>query len=272
MTLKSEEEIAGRLDGSEGQGACRSGNESQGPPVIRQQAVAFSGGDDSTAMALRMAELGEDFVMLFTPTANEPADVFDHVEDIKAITGRELIHPPNQSLAFWIGEYKALPSWRMRWCTRQIKIQPCIDWLTQHPGTTLCVGLRADEDARAGIYGDYATYRYPLREWGWKEADVQAYNRSRGVTVPKRTNCKLCYDQRLSEWWELWQTDRDGWAEGEGYEAETGHTLRSPGRDTWPAALVELRRRFEAGDVPRDVDLNHGLFDDTPKRCRVCSL
>jgi len=236
------------------------------------QVVAFSGGDDSTAMALRMAELGEDFVLLFTPAGDELPALFDHVADIVAMVGKPLIQPPNQSLDYWIAYHQALPNFRMRWCTRQIKILPCIAWLEAHPGSTLCVGLRADEDARIGLYGDYATYRYPLREWGWKDADVHAYNRSRGVKVPTRTNCALCYDQRLSEWWELWKTHPDRWAKGERLEAETGHTFRSPGRDTWPAPLDQLRQRFEAGDVPRDVELNLSLFEDGPTRCRVCSL
>lgn len=237
------------------------------------QAVAFSGGDDSTAMALRMAELGEDFVLLFTPAGNELPPLFAHVHDVSAMTGKTLIQPPNLSLAHWIRHHEALPSWRMRWCTRQIKIEPCIAWLCRHPGTTLCIGLRSDEETREGLYGDYATYRYPLREWGWNDADVHAYNRSRGVDVPKRTNCALCYDQRLSEWWELWKEHPDEWAAGEQFEAMTGHTFRSSGRDTWPAALKELRAEFERGKVPRDVDLNMGLFDDTTKRrCRVCSL
>lgn len=236
------------------------------------QAVAFSGGDDSTAMALRMAELGEEFVLLFTPAGNEPPELFEHVEQVAAMTGKELIQPPNQPLTFWIDFHQALPNHRMRWCTRQIKIQPCIDWLKTHQGTTLCVGLRADEDARVGLYGDYAAYRYPLREWGWKDADVHAYNRAQGVTVPRRTNCMLCYGQRLGEWWHLWRDRPDEWAKGEVYEAQTGHTFRSPDRDTWPAALAELRERFERGDVPRDVELNMNLFDDAPKPCRVCTL
>lgn len=235
------------------------------------QVVAFSGGDDSTAMALSMAERGESFVLLFTPTGNELPELDAHVRLVAEMTGAELVVPPNQTLAFWIGHHQALPSWRMRWCTRQIKIQPCIDWLTAHPGSTLCVGLRADEEDRHGLYGDYATYRYPLREWGWTEAEVQAYNASRGVTVPKRTNCAVCYDQRLSEWWELWREHPDEWAKGEAWEAETGHTFRSPGRDTWPAPLIQLRTRFESGDVPRDVELNRDLFD-MQTRCRVCSL
>jgi 3'-phosphoadenosine 5'-phosphosulfate sulfotransferase (PAPS reductase)/FAD synthetase len=236
------------------------------------QAVAFSGGDDSTAMALLMAECGEDFVLLFTPAGDEPAALFAHIEHVVSLTGKELIQPPNRPLAFWINYHNALPNFRMRWCTRQIKIQPCIDWLDANPGMTLCVGLRADEDERVGLYGDHATYRYPLREWGWKDREVHAYNSKRGVRVPKRTNCELCYHQRLNEWWDLWKTNPKKWAEGEAYEASVGHTFRSPGRDSWPAALADLRAEFERGHIPRDVDLNMSLFDDPSKPCRVCTL
>jgi hypothetical protein len=234
------------------------------------QFVAFSGGDDSTAMALRMAELGEDFTCLFTPAGNEPAELFAHIADVVKLIDRPIVQPPNLSLMFWIQKHQALPNAMQRWCTRQIKIEPCIAYLTAHPGSTLCVGLRADEDTREGIYGSYATYRYPLREWGWKEADVQAYNAERGVVVPTRTNCMLCYDQRLGEWWDLWKGKPEEWAKGELVEAQTGHTFRSPSRDTWPASMKELRERFEAGHLPRGAGVQPTLFQH--QRCRVCSL
>lgn len=236
------------------------------------QAVAFSGGKDSTAMALLLAERGEDFVLLFTPAGNELPELYDHVADIARLVARELVQPPNESLAFWIDHHQALPNHRMRWCTRQIKIEPCIAWLARRPGTRLCVGLRADEEARTGLYGDHCTYRYPLREEGWQEADVWSYLARRGVTVPARTNCAVCYGQRLSEWWELWKERPDEYAKGEAWEQQTGHTFRSAERDTWPASLAELRGRFERGDVPRGVELNASLFEDAPKPCRVCTL
>jgi 3'-phosphoadenosine 5'-phosphosulfate sulfotransferase (PAPS reductase)/FAD synthetase len=239
---------------------------------MSEQVVAFSGGDDSTAMALQMAEHGEDFVLLFTPAGNELPELFDHVRLVVEMTGKALIQPPNQTLAFWIDRHGALPNHRMRWCTRQIKIEPCVAWLQAHPRSVLCVGLRADEESRVGLYGDYATYRYPLREWGWTDADVHAYNQRRGVRVPQRTNCAVCYGQRLSEWWELWRERPDEYAKGEAWEAKTGHTFRSDERDTWPANLTELRNRFERGDVPRGVELTRDLFEDAPKPCRVCTL
>ncbi len=242
--------------------------------------VAFSGGKDSTAMALRMAELGETFSLLFTPTGRELPAVDAHIARMVEMTGAPLILPPTKSLDFWIREHNALPNWRQRWCTRQIKIVPCIAHLQANPGTVLNVGLRADEEDRVGLYGSFASYRYPLREWGWGLGEVNAYLRAREIDVPRRTDCDICYGQRLGEWFELWRDYPDRYAAGEAYEMQTGHTLRSPGRDTWPAALVDLRARFERGDVPRGVrppegDRSLAWVDDEQDEaaaCRVCRL
>lgn len=234
-----------------------------------KQIVAFSGGKDSTALVLRMAELGENFECLFTPTGNELPALAAHVRAVIQMIDRPLVTPPNLSLMFWIQKHQALPNWRQRWCTRQIKIEPCIAYLTDHPGSMLCVGLRADEDDREGLYGPYAVYRYPMREWGWKKADVFTYLDTRGVRVPARTDCALCYGQQLNEWYSLWRDYPTEWAKGELVEAQMGHTFRSPGRDTWPASLVDLRAKFEAGFIPRDTELNLNLFDNT-QPCRVC--
>lgn len=229
--------------------------------------VAFSGGKDSTALALRLHELGEDFRLLFTPTGDELPDLQAHIDDIVRRTGKELVLPENRSLDHWIQFYGALPNWRQRWCTRQIKIVPCIAYLKANPGSVLAVGLRADEEEREGLYGDFATYRYPLREWHWGIDEVRQYVRDQGITVPKRTDCALCYGQRLGEWYALWRDHPERFARGEAYEAQTGHTFRSPQRDTWPAPLVQLRRSFEDGRVPRGVSDED---EDGPQACRVC--
>lgn len=232
-----------------------------------EQIIAFSGGKDSTALALRMHEIGEPFKLLFTPTGNELPELRTHIERIVGVTGAELILPHNRSLDFWINEFGALPNFRQRWCTRLIKIEPCIAYLLGHPAV-LCVGLRADETSREGIYGDFLflRQRFPLQEWGWKLADVMGYLAARGVTVPERTDCALCYGQRLSEWWKLWRDNPSEFAKGEAYEANTGHTFRSARRDTWPAPLKELRMEFEKGRIPRGAETAEG------SRCRVCTL
>jgi 3'-phosphoadenosine 5'-phosphosulfate sulfotransferase (PAPS reductase)/FAD synthetase len=229
------------------------------------QVVAFSGGKDSTALVLRMAELGEAFECLFTPTGNELFELAAHIDRIVARIDRPLVLPPNQTLRYWIDYHQALPNWRMRWCTRQIKIEPCIAYLKAHPGSILCVGLRADEEDRDGLYGDYAYYRYPLQEWDWGIDDVWRYLGEQGVTIPERTDCALCYAQRLGEWWRLWKNHPEEFEAGVQLEQKYGHTFRSAQRDTWPAALIDLRREFEQGRVPR------GAHEEK-RICRVCTL
>lgn len=230
--------------------------------------VAFSGGKDSTAVALLLHERGEDFDLLFTPTGNELPELAEHINRVCARVGKKLIIPDNKPLAFWIKEFTALPNNRQRWCTRLIKIVPCIAYLKANPGTRLCIGLRADEMEREGLYGDYAEYRYPLREAGMDiNATLDLCDKYQ-LRPRMRTDCAVCPYQRLAEWWVLWRDHLDLWMQGEAWEAETGHTFRSPSRDTWPASMEGLRLRFEAGDVP-DRSLKNMERD---KACRVCSL
>jgi hypothetical protein len=169
-----------------------------------------------------------------------------------------------------IAKYNALPNWRQRWCTRELKIEPFAKFLIKNSPAVFYVGLRADEEQREG--GDYQNVpnvemRFPMREWGWGLSDVWEYLDQKGQCVPQRTDCRVCFFQRLIEWWELWKDDPAGYAEGEAWEAQTGFTFRSPNRDTWPASLAGLRIEFEKGRVPKDTrDALNTL------KCRVCRL
>lgn len=241
-----------------------------------KQILAFSGGKDSTALALRLAELGDDYELFFTPTFRELPECVNHIARVREMTGKQLVvRKSDLTLDELIRAQLALPNNRQRWCTRILKIEPCKAYLLANPGSTLLVGLRADEEERAGMWGEFAAYRYPLREWGWGVGEVYAYLDSRGVTVPDRTDCDYCYDQRLSEWWRLWKDRPERFAHAAELERATGHTFRSPSRDTWPAALAELAKEFESGRTPRGIT-PLPLFGeyDTParERCRVCSL
>jgi hypothetical protein len=233
-----------------------------------KQIVAFSGGKDSTALALLMYEHNEEFDLLFTPTGNEFPELIGHINAVVAKVGKQLIVPPNRSLEQWITHFGALPNSRQRWCTRLIKVEPCIAYLKQHPGSILCIGLRADEEGREGLYGSYATYRYPLREAGMNFDAVLALCDRYGLRPKMRTDCAVCPYQRLAEWYWLWRDNPLTWTQGEVWEACTGHTFRSASRDTWPAAMKDMRIKFETGDVP-ERSLKNMARDQA---CRVCSL
>lgn len=222
-------------------------------------------------MALRLVEVEpRDYVFVCTPTGNEPPEMFAHWRKIGALLGNPLIPVVGGTLAGLIAKQNALPNWRQRWCTRLLKIEPYAAWLSGQGECVSYVGLRFDEEEREG--GDFlsvpnVTMDFPLRRWGWGINEVRGYLAERKVEIPKRTDCLLCFFQRLIEWYEFWRDHKEAWSEGERMETEVGHTFRSPGRDTWPASMAGLRARFEAGDVPKDTrdPLN-------AMKCRVCKL
>jgi len=228
--------------------------------------VGFSGGKDSTALAYKLREYTANFSLLFTPTGNELPEVITHVEKTARALDVPLIIPPGPSLLQLINEFNALPNHRQRWCTRMIKIVPCIAYLKSHPGSTLFVGLRADEEERKGLYSELVKTVFFLRKLGWGLSDVLGYLNYIGVRVPERTDCALCYEQRIIDWRNLLRKHPDMYAQGEALEEKTGHTFRSPTRDTWPASLKDLRLDFERGRKIRGEDKLRGEV------CRVCRL
>ncbi len=239
--------------------------------------VALSGGKDSTAMALRLAEVEpREYLYVCTPTGNELPEMFAHWRKLIGLLGAPIMPIVATTLGGLIEKQNALPNWRQRWCTKYLKIHPFAQFLARQvaSGRTVIsyVGLRADEEEREG--GDYtripdATMRFPLREWGWGLSDVVGYLAEKQVTIPARTDCAVCFFQRLGEWYDLWINHPDAYAQGEAWAASTGFTFRSPGRDTWPAGLKELREAFEGGRIPRGVVVGDKIAD---MKCRVCRL
>ena len=230
--------------------------------------VALSGGKDSTAMASRLAEVEpRDYMYICTLTGDELPDMAAHWNKLEAMLGKSLLKITSPlGLVELCRAHHSLPSWRMRFCTRSLKIIPYQAWIMRHLPVVSYVGLRADEEGRAGIEWDdpQITTRYPLREWGWTKEDVIGYLKDKGITVPKRTDCARCFYQTLGEWYSLWKKYPDIWSSIEVEEEFFGHTLRSPQRDTWPAALKDLAAEFRSGRIPKQKNRKGG--------CRVCSL
>lgn len=247
--------------------------------------VALSGGKDSTALALRLAEKEpRKYIYAITPTGDELPGMIDHWKRVS-----ELLETPltvlgmGYSLQGLINKQNALPNNRMRWCTRMLKLEPYYKWIESLGPCISYVGLRADEETRKGFeFPEYnnITVRFPLREWGWGERDVWKYLDSKGVKIPARTDCARCYHQTLGEWWRLWYDHPEIYADAEQQEAAVSesrgkeHTFRNASRDTWPAGLGELRQMFEAGQIPRNTIVGDDLFVGGRRKtmCRTCSL
>jgi phosphoadenosine phosphosulfate reductase family protein len=234
--------------------------------------VALSGGKDSTAMALRLAEVTpEDYTYVCTPTGDEPPEFFTHIKKIGDLLGKR-VYPIMHYLGLngLIAKQNALPNYRQRWCTRILKIEPYRIWLKENSPAVSYVGLRADEPLReGGYYGDIPgiVSRFPLQEWGWAEDDVLAYLEKRQVAIPFRLDCQRCFFQTLYEWHKLSREAPDVYEEAVQQEVSTGHTFRSAQRDTQPTSLFELRAKFLDGYTPKP-------RGSALKRlqCRVCTL
>lgn len=172
--------------------------------------VAFSGGIDSTALALLMP----DATPIFTDTGWEFDHIYEHLDRFERVTGREVVRIRgykhggivHDSIPDFIRHYKYLPSHMRRWCTNFFKIQTFNRYLKEHLPATLNIALRADEGARTGntTQMDGLTIAYPLQGWDMVRKDVVEiclhYDLlPRAFPYAARGGCKGCFYKRKSE-------------------------------------------------------------------------
>lgn len=236
--------------------------------------IALSGGKDSTALACRLSAMDDhDYIYICTPTGDELPEMIAHWSMLERLLDKPIIQLTAGTLKDLCDEQNMLPNWRARFCTRMLKIEPCQRWINeQAEPVALYVGLRADEEGREGGIYDNCEVKFPLREWGWGLVDVLDYLHTRGISIPKRTDCARCFFQTLPQWYDLWRDYPDIYADAVAQEQAFGHTFRSDGRDTWPAALDKLSTRFANGDKPRGLSDQESLFGFSANQCRTCSL
>ena len=210
--------------------------------------VSFSGGKDSTAMLLRMLEIGMRVdEIIFCDTGVEFPQMYEHVDKVERYIGREITRLKDDhdfeyyllhhryTPRFKIGLEKSnsigysWPSMRKRWCTAHFKRDAIKKHLAGRENVIHYIGIAADEQQRV------KDKRYPLVEWRWTEADALKYCYDKGFDwgglykIFRRVSCWCCPLQRISECrklrkhfpelWETlrrwdnatWQTFKPGW-------------------------------------------------------------
>lgn len=211
------------------------------------------------ALTLKEREPDHDYSFAITPTGRELPVMLDHWKRLEDLLDSPLIRVPGPTLNDLIIRQRALPNFQMRWCTRLVKIEPFMAWAASQAPATTCIGIRADEvlgdKPREGTDWkgiDGIVQDFPLVRFGLRLEKVISFLKEKNIVIPPRTDCDICFYQRLIEWFELWRDHPNRWEEGEAYEHFTGFTFRSDQRDSWPASMRGLRLEFERGRIPKD--------------------
>jgi len=238
--------------------------------------VALSGGKDSTAMALRLREVEpRHYIYICTPTGDELPEMDAHWHNLENKLGQPIIRladSENPTIYDLIDQMHMLPNWRARWCTRILKIELAQRFYELIHPAIIYVGLRADEPDRKGnkLYDENIHQRFPMQDWGWRIADVKNYLKQKNIDIPRRTDCAMCFYQRIDEWYMLWRDYPQYFERIEAIEKKLGHTLLSPGKwKNWPHALHDLRKVFESGKIPSKIIHEKEICSD---KCRACSI
>ncbi len=171
------------------------------------QYVAFSGGIDSTALAL----ISPQAQPVFTDTGWEFPELYKQIDKFEQKTGRCVIRLKSEehvSLPEYANRYNYLPGHSSRYCTRIFKIDVYNEFIKKHLPAEMLIGLRADEDPddRVGnltkIKG--LKIRYPLREKGLNRIDclkicIDNDLLPRYPVYMARGGCIGCFYKRKSE-------------------------------------------------------------------------
>ena len=194
--------------------------------------VSYSGGKDSTAMLLRMIELGEHIDrIVFADTGMEFPELYDYIKRVEKYIGREIeVLTPEKSFFDWArgkitrgkmkGEIRGFPMLvNPCYWTREAKMLP-LQRLEKEG--VFCVGIAYDEKNR--IRSD-ENIRYPLVEWGWAEADCVDYLNKKGMLNPlyvnfNRLGCWHCPYQGEGSLFVLWKNYPELWSKFKEYEEE----------------------------------------------------
>ena len=223
--------------------------------------LSLSGGKDSTALAIVMRDRVRDMEYVFCDTQKELPETYDYLDRLQAYLGKPIVRLNAQrGFDHWLQIYGGyLPSSRMRWCTKMLKIKPFEEFVGNDPVLSY-IGIRADEN-REGYISTKPNIKpvYPLKEMGIVEADIMQILESSGLGLPKyyewrtRSGCYFCFFQRKAEWAGLLEKHPELFQKAKEYEKIDEH---SGIRYTWSQSesLAELARPERIAEIKKKHD------------------
>jgi len=170
--------------------------------------VGVSGGKDSTAVCLDLIEQGytpDQFKRVFANTGWEDASTYEYLEELKQHIGeitfieceveiveqyKEVIEEVEKLLGFkspfvrLVFKNKCFPNGFIKWCTRQMKIEPFVKYFHQLNTEPInLVGIRKEESKRRSKMDEWEynnnfdcwTHR-PILNWSFEDV-VQIHKR-----------------------------------------------------------------------------------------------
>lgn len=230
--------------------------------------VSFSGGKDSTAMLLRMIELGEHIDEVITcDTYMEFPAMYRHIDKVKRVVedaGIKFTRLQNENSFLYLmfdhqrgrGKYmhlkgKSWPTPLQRWCTGDMKrdvIKKYLSELSKSHNIIMCNGIAADEGGRLLRKNNQTDdKRHPLVEWGWTEADCLKYCYDHGYdweglyNLFSRVSCWCCPLSRIENLRNLWKHFPELWSELK----EMDKRAWSPFRRDYTVEEFEIRFKLE---------------------------
>jgi 3'-phosphoadenosine 5'-phosphosulfate sulfotransferase (PAPS reductase)/FAD synthetase len=234
--------------------------------------LMLSGGKDSTALAIYMRDKVPNMEYVFCDTDKELPETYEYLTKIEYFLGKKILRlRDDRGFDHWLQVYGGyLPSSRMRWCTKMLKIKPFEKYVADDQ-VQMYVGIRADEDRSAYVSTKPNIVTViPFKDAGITIDGVHRILEESGIGLPTyydwrtRSGCYFCFFQRRSEWVGLLEKHPDLFElakEYEKFDTDTGE------RFTWNQreSLDELANP----DRVREIKDRHQKALDTTKKRRV---
>jgi len=172
--------------------------------------ISYSGGMDSTALAIWAKQQGHEITLHFADTGAELPDTLWFVpRAAKALGAKLVVHQAASFFQIFVRKGYLLPSFKMRWCTRELKIKAL--------GDDYAIGICADESQRM------EDKNRPLVDAGITKSDARKMCESAGLINPvycwrSSCSCFCCPFQRKRDWIGMAKNHPDLYALAEEWE------------------------------------------------------